>query len=790
VSTYKISHLLRIFAIKSRKAVQSLRSIVIISIFGLQLITLAAVMILSNRSMEAAVQKQSESLLHQKSAAVIDGVTNFLYLINRIMEPGLILGLATNDQLDTSESTELERYLFNTLQLSPQISGIHFSQPDGSHIYIARTSDTSGQTTSFIFAAEGPPISILRDKNFVPISRLVMADDSYDPRDQSWYLEALRSSTGIWTDAYWFRFRGQYGITFAKPVFKNGVLFGVIGADTEMSAIGKPIMDDLRDSPQATIIRNREGHIILYADQSIAFEDIHPEALRENGYAVIPDSLTASFLRDGLVHSTLVENVSDADSQEYKSITKPLEIPARGWTITIQASSNSLNGGWQSNYIVLSKIILASFLFTSALAFPISNWLTRPILAFSKNTKDASIVTADDDASFKAPYSELTMTGQTLLREVSQRRAFETAYERTFEVSSRGMAHINPSSGRFLRVNSRMCELLGLSKEVVFGRFLWQVLDTTDRRAPANFDEAMMSDREFVIDTKFRRAEGNDLWLRMSAVLIRNFVEDPDYAFVIFDDITAKHVAEEQLNLLKRDLIHVGKINTMGQFAAGLAHELNQPLGAIVHDLNSAQYILRRMAIDKTELTEILNDTVEHAHRAGSIIRAMRELIGKDQRTTEIFDLSDIAHKTHALMEPEAKENGILLQLRFQEGCLVNANRTQIAQVFVNLIRNAIEALVSSGDIGGRVMFGLNVHGQRAHVFIEDNGPGLAADLKPFTNFETTKSDGLGLGLSICKSLVTANGGTIYYQKVEPHGAKFVIELQCHQQEELGNKDA
>ena len=738
--------------------------------------------------MESAVQKQSESLLHQKSAAVVDSVTNFLYLINRIMEPAL--GLAINGQLGTRESTELEHYLFSTLQLSPQISGIHFSRPDGSHIYVARTPQASGQTTSLIFAAEGPPISILRDKNFTPMSRIVMADDSYDPRTQSWYLEALRSSASIWTDAYRFRFGGQYGITFAKPVLKNGVLVGVIGADIEMSAIGRSIMDDLRESPQATIIRSREGHIILYAAHSIAFEDIQPEALRENGYAVIPDSLTESFLRDGLVHSTLVENVSDADSQEYLSITKPLEIPPHGWTITIQAPSNSLNGGWQSNYTVLSRIVLASFLFTSVLAFPISNWVTRPILAFSSKTKDASIVTADDDASFKAPYSELTLTGQTLLREISQRRAFETAYERTFEVSSRGMAHINPSSGRFLRVNSRLCELLGLSKEVVFGRFLWQVLDTTDRRAPLNFDEAMMSDREFVIDTKFRLAEGKDIWLRMSAVLIRNYADDPDHALVIFDDITTKHIAEEQLNLLKRDLIHIGQINAMGQFAAGLAHELNQPLGAIVHDLNSAQYILKRMAIDKTELTEILTDTVAHAHRAGSIIRALRELISKDRRTTEMFDLSDVVHQTHALMEPEARENGIQLQLEIQERCLVDANRTQMAQVLVNLIRNAIEALVSSGDTGGRVIFGLATYGQKAHIFVEDNGAGLPEDVKPFTSFETTKPDGLGLGLSICKSLVTANGGTIYYQKVEPHGARFVIELHCHQQEELRSKDA
>jgi C4-dicarboxylate-specific signal transduction histidine kinase len=258
---------------------------------------------------------------------------------------------------------------------------------------------------------------------------------------------------------------------------------------------------------------------------------------------------------------------------------------------------------------------------------------------------------------------------------------------------------------------------------------------------------------------------------------------EPNHAIVMFEDIDAARRVSQQLEDLRRDLQHVGRVNTMGQFAAGLAHELNQPLSAIMHDIDSAQVLIARDAASTTEIADVLKDIASHAERSGEIIRALRDLIQNDRTGVKPFLLQKLLEQTVVIMEPEAKAYGAQIVLRIDKGLFAVANRSQIAQVLVNLIRNSLEASTRDPVNACVVTIKATVKDEKLDILVEDNGPGIPKHLTPFSQFASTRPGGMGLGLSICKSLVEAKDGSIWYEEMKPRGTRFIIRLPCHFEE-------
>jgi hypothetical protein len=228
----------------------------------------------------------------------------------------------------------------------------------------------------------------------------------------------------------------------------------------------------------------------------------------------------------------------------------------------------------------------------------------------------------------------------------------------------------------------------------------------------------------------------------------------------------------------------------MGELAEGLAHELNQPLSAIIHDLDAVKQVLGTSVRDRGDLETIFTDIENHALRAGDIIKGLRNLIRKDRGQKESFDLRELVEQTYKLMSAEARQGDVMLALEPGVSCKVRANRSQLAQVLVNLVRNAIEALAQKDGTSRCVRLGYVKAGGKIRLVVEDNGPGLPMGSKPFRKFETTRVSGLGLGLSICKSLVEENDGTISHESVAPSGARFVIVLNEHADSTQGGTNA
>jgi PAS domain S-box-containing protein len=249
--------------------------------------------------------------------------------------------------------------------------------------------------------------------------------------------------------------------------------------------------------------------------------------------------------------------------------------------------------------------------------------------------------------------------------------------------------------------------------------------------------------------------------------------------------ITERRLAEEALRAIQAELAHAYRVTTMGQLTASIAHEVNQPIAAMVTNAQAALRWLRVQPPDLGEVRDSLGRIVEDGKRAGNVIGGIRTLINKSPPRKDQFDLNEAVLEMVALTRSEVLNHGILLQTGLAPGLpRVDGDRTQLQQVILNLILNAIEAM-GGIDEGARE---LRINTERAAaggvlVTVRDSGPGLDPEdvEQVFTAFYTTKPKGMGMGLAICRSMVEAHGGRMWASENEPRGAvfQFTLPLQC-----------
>lgn len=245
-------------------------------------------------------------------------------------------------------------------------------------------------------------------------------------------------------------------------------------------------------------------------------------------------------------------------------------------------------------------------------------------------------------------------------------------------------------------------------------------------------------------------------------------------------DLTERKRTEERLEALQSELIHVSRVSAMGTMASTLAHELNQPITAIANYAESVRDLLA--APDPEDLPmirEALDDTAKEALRAGNIVRRLREFVARGEVEKSIERLPELINEAAALALLGAREKGI--EPRFDldpYASPVLIDRVQIQQVLINLVRNAIEAMDGSPERRLTITSQLDEPGF-ARVIVADTGPGVAPEIADqlFTAFVSTKAEGMGLGLSICRTIVEANGGRIWMESPTVGGTEFHFTL-------------
>jgi C4-dicarboxylate-specific signal transduction histidine kinase len=228
------------------------------------------------------------------------------------------------------------------------------------------------------------------------------------------------------------------------------------------------------------------------------------------------------------------------------------------------------------------------------------------------------------------------------------------------------------------------------------------------------------------------------------------------------------------------ELAHVNRFSTAGELTASIAHEINQPLGSILTNAETAQAILKSPSPDILELNEIVVDILRDDRRASEVIRRLRSLLAKAPFELKSLDLNDVAQETVEFLSPLAVARKVeLTSLITQNALAILGDRIQIQQVILNLVVNGIDAMKDT-PTENRVISIRTSHVENfAQLSVADRGPGIPEDkLKEvFEPFFTSKAEGMGMGLSIARTIIEAHHGLIWAKNRNHGGASFRIKL-------------
>jgi len=259
-------------------------------------------------------------------------------------------------------------------------------------------------------------------------------------------------------------------------------------------------------------------------------------------------------------------------------------------------------------------------------------------------------------------------------------------------------------------------------------------------------------------------------------------IDNAHYFTYIVRDVSLRKRREKQDRQHLDQLAHVTRVGLMGEMASGIAHEVNQPLTAISNYTQVSLNLINTDNPDLVNLAEILYKTQQQALRAGRIIHRMREFIKSHSKHTSTANINTLIHDAASLCATELKHNGIELTFELENNLPpIQVDHIHIEQVIINLIRNGIDALE---NLPAKQQRCLSIRSRltlknSVEVRIKDNGPGIDKDQqqKILMPFYTTKTGGMGMGLSISRSLLEAHGGTLYFKSKPGKSCSFYFTL-------------
>jgi PAS domain S-box-containing protein len=365
----------------------------------------------------------------------------------------------------------------------------------------------------------------------------------------------------------------------------------------------------------------------------------------------------------------------------------------------------------------------------------------------------------------------------------------ETKIRRLFDSNIIGIVTFDFEGG-FIDANDAFLGMVGYSREdLAAGRMRWRDMTPAKWRAVSEQQVADLkaTGTPEVFEKEYFRKDGSRVPVLVGPVALDGSRKE-GVAFVL--DLTERKQAEAEARESDRryreiemELAHANRVSTMGQLTASIAHEVNQPIAAMVTSAQAALRWLNRQPPRLEEARHALARIVNDGNRASAVIARIRALITKAPPREDRVDINEAVWEVIALSRGEAAKSGVSVQTQLAEGLPpIDGDRVQLQQVILNLIINAIEAM-SDGGKGARelrISTGIDASNSLL-VAVRDSGPGVdPARLEHlFDAFYTTKSSGMGMGLSICRSIIEAHGGRVWAMANEPRGATFQFTLPC-----------
>jgi PAS domain S-box-containing protein len=341
--------------------------------------------------------------------------------------------------------------------------------------------------------------------------------------------------------------------------------------------------------------------------------------------------------------------------------------------------------------------------------------------------------------------------------------------------------------GRIIEANDAFLHMVGYSRDdLVSGELRWTALTPaewmyTHERAVVEL-KATGSHKPF--EKEYFRKDGSRVPVLLGGASLDER-RDQGVSFVL--DLTERKRAEEELRESERRyreaqmaLAHANRVTTMGQLAASIAHEVNQPLAGVVANAEACLRWLDRGTPDLDAARRSVEWIVDDGNRASEVIRRVRALANKTGVEKAPLDLNDVVREVIALVQRELISHQVLLQMGLAPTLpLILADRVQLQQMIINLVMNGIEAMQSVTDRPRELVIRSGQDEAQLLVSVTDCGVGFPAENpdRLFDPFFTTKSGGMGMGLSICRSIVEAHGGRLWATANVPHGAAFQFTL-------------
>jgi PAS domain S-box-containing protein len=375
---------------------------------------------------------------------------------------------------------------------------------------------------------------------------------------------------------------------------------------------------------------------------------------------------------------------------------------------------------------------------------------------------------------------DMTEHNRAAVAMADSERRFRAIFNSTYQF----IGLLDPQ-GTLLEANQTALDFIGLTNSDVVGTPFWETPWWThspqlQKRLKEGIGEAARG-KLVRFEAIHIGKEGQKSVIDFSLKPVFN---DKDEAMLIIPegrDITELTQAEDDLRRHQQEMAHVMRLSTMGEMASGIAHELNQPLTALLSYCGSAEALAKSLPAPSQQLSSILERATEQAHRAGEIIRHLRGFVGKEIDDKQPMNIDEVIRALNVLLSSELKSTNVTLENDLDcRGCMVKANTVQIEQVLVNLVRNSFEAIKNMSTNGGVVSLKTRVAGNEfVEVTVADTGPGIEPGMteKLFNPFETSKTSGLGMGLPISRTIIEAHGGKLWVDKDYENGALFGFKL-------------
>ena len=348
-----------------------------------------------------------------------------------------------------------------------------------------------------------------------------------------------------------------------------------------------------------------------------------------------------------------------------------------------------------------------------------------------------------------------------------------------------GMVWSASANGSMVLFNARWSDLGWTAAELAEGQWQSVVHPDDAQRLEAEWSRSLATGEPFEMECRVRSVDSEYRWLLARASPLRDENGQILRWFGINTDIEDRRRAEDALHKTQAELAHVTRVTTLGELTASIAHEVNQPLAAIVTNGEACVHWLLRDVPDLDEVRGSIERMISDGRRASQVVARLRALVRKsDPRQTDL-SMNEIVDDVLLLVERELFKQRVTLQLEMEPSPpTILGDRVQLQQVIINLVMNAIQAMSGVADqprvlsIRSRSQ-APDTKDRSTTLEVRDTGVGIEPSslAKLFTAFHTTKADGMGMGLSICRSIVEAHGGRISVAADQERGACFVVRL-------------